>query len=54
MRGLRLLPLLAPLLLLAGCVGLDEFERKSTEAVSLRRQLENAQARIGSLTHDVQ
>ena len=54
MRGRGLLPLLASLLLLAGCVSLDEFERKTSEAASLRRQLDDAQARIGSLAHDAQ
>ena len=54
MRGPRLLPYLAALLLLSGCVGLEEFERKTDEAASLRRQLEEAQGRIGSLTHDIQ
>ena len=54
MRGRGLLPLLASLLLLGGCVSLDEFERKTSEAASLRRQLDDAQARIGSLAHDAQ
>jgi len=55
MRGSRGCPALLLLpLLLAGCVGLQEYDRKAEEAADLRRSLESAQARIASLTHDAQ
>lgn len=38
----------ACLLMVSGCVGIDEFERKVSESTSLRKELEVAQARINS------
>ncbi len=39
---------LACLLLISGCVGVDEFERKVSESTGLRKELESAQARINA------
>lgn len=39
---------LACLLLVSGCVGVDEFERKVSESTGLRKELESAQARINA------
>ncbi|MEK6710332.1 MAG: OmpA family protein [Nitrospinota bacterium] len=44
----RPLALLALSLLLAGCVAMDDYDRKMAEASDLRRQLEGAQGRVGS------
>ncbi len=44
---------LAGLLLLSGCVALEDYERKVDEAGSLRREAEAAQSRIGSLLRNV-
>ncbi len=37
------------LVFLAGCVGIEDFERKVSEASGLRKELESAQSRISSL-----
>ena len=44
---------LAGLLLLSGCVALEDYERKVDEAGSLRREAEAAQSRIGSLLRNI-
>jgi len=52
----RRLPLLlaAALLPLSGCVALEDYDRKVSEATALRRDLEAVQARLGSQTRTVE